>query len=652
MYRLIKTLLFFNMLILTSFVKAQVCTGTFGQPLINQTFGQGNNTDNWYGPLSQYAPGATTYTTFVGPPGPNPLNLSPNQSGLVKTPGTPGNPYPIYWQPHADHTGDANGLMLLIDGIATRTVFFEQKMDNLCPNTTLRLSIWVLNANSPAANAQPPNMILRVVDPDNNLLGSTSTGDILADRTWHQYSLDFNNSSSSTITLQLVNSTATNSGNDFALDDITVQACGPGITPFFNTNDPSLNMCVDNTISFTVNANIFPEYINPVYQWQENTGTGWIDIAGKTTKQANIDFQNRPSGTYQYRLITAINGNIDQVNCRAVSDPITVTVNPKPIATAEVFGNRNNSICTGNTLQLNASGGTSYSWTGPNQFTSTEKSPSIPNATKVIEGLYTVQVTAKGCTSKAQVEVHILDPIVITTNATTATICEGKSVQLTASGGTSYFWQPSKGLSDPQIPDPIASPTENTTYTVRVANDVCSETAEITVNVNKKAKADAGADQKILTGQKINLNGKSSGDDVSYYWTPTDYLDDPTKLNPVASPTQDITYTLNVVSNSGCTSSTDDVLIKVYPKVIIPNTFSPNGDGINDTWNIPAAESFPNPVIKVTNRYGQLVYQSTGAFKPWDGKMNGKDLPPAVYYYTVYLNEDFKTYSGWVMLMR
>jgi hypothetical protein len=60
-----------------------------------------------------------------GPPGPNPLALSPNHSGLVKTPATPGNPYPIYWQPHADHTGNENGLMLLIDGIATPTVFFE-----------------------------------------------------------------------------------------------------------------------------------------------------------------------------------------------------------------------------------------------------------------------------------------------------------------------------------------------------------------------------------------------------------------------------------------------------------------------------------------------------------------------------------------------
>ncbi|WP_025143127.1 hypothetical protein [Pedobacter jeongneungensis] len=127
MHRLVKSLFFLYLAVLAGTVKAQPCKGTFGKPLINQTFGQGNNTDSWYGPLEQYAPGAYTFTTFMGPPGRSPSALSPNQSGLVKTPATPGNPYPIYWQPHADHTGDDNGLMLLIDGIATPLSFLNKK---------------------------------------------------------------------------------------------------------------------------------------------------------------------------------------------------------------------------------------------------------------------------------------------------------------------------------------------------------------------------------------------------------------------------------------------------------------------------------------------------------------------------------------------
>ncbi len=649
MHSLSKALCFLTILLFANFAKAQLCSGTFGSPLISQTFGQGNSTDSWYGPLAQYAPGASTYTTFVGPPGVSPRNLTANQSGLVKTPATPGNPYPIYWQPHADHTGDPNGLMLLIDGIATQTVFFEQQMDNLCPNTILRLSIWVLNANSPTANAQTPNMSLRITDPNGNVLNEQPTGNVPADLTWHQYSIDFTNGNSSTITLQLINRTPTNSGNDFALDDITVQACGPGINPFFNANNQLLNMCEGNTSNFILDANITAGYANAVYQWQENTGSGWTDIVGKTTKQASIDFSNRISGTYQYRLITAMNGNIDRTYCRAISEPIKVTVNPLPIAKAENIS----PVCSGGTIQLNASGGTSYKWYGPDgQLLSAEKNPTIANATKLMAGTYTVQVTANGCTSPATTTVEVLDPIIPITNIQTASICEGKSVQLEASGGLTYLWRPSKGLSDPQIANPIASPTETTTYTVEVSDGRCSAEAEITVNINKNATADAGTDQKIVIGQNITLNGKISGDNVSYYWTPSDYLDDPTKLHPIATPTEDITYTLHASSNLGCNSSSDEVFIKVYPKVVIPNTFSPNGDNVNDTWNIPTVSSFPNPIVRVTNRYGQLIYQSTGTFKPWDGKMNGKDLPPATYYYSIYLNKDFKTYTGWVMLMR
>lgn len=115
MHYTVKAMLFFYILVSASFANAQLCTGTFGKPLINQTFGQGNNTDNWYGPLTLYAPGASTFTTFVGTSNPNRSNLIANQSGLVKTPATPGNPYiNSYWLDHADHTGNENGLMFLI----------------------------------------------------------------------------------------------------------------------------------------------------------------------------------------------------------------------------------------------------------------------------------------------------------------------------------------------------------------------------------------------------------------------------------------------------------------------------------------------------------------------------------------------------------
>ncbi|MBP8067388.1 MAG: gliding motility-associated C-terminal domain-containing protein, partial [Pedobacter sp.] len=197
---------------------------------------------------------------------------------------------------------------------------------------------------------------------------------------------------------------------------------------------------------------------------------------------------------------------------------------------------------------------------------------------------------------------------------------------------------------------PIASPTKTTTYTVSVTNGACTATTDVIINVTKLAKANAGADQKGLAGQSVNLDGTASGDNITYLWSPPDYLDDPTKLNPTATPPKDITYTLTVKSD--CGTSTDDVFVRIYPKVEIKNTFSPNGDGKNDTWNIAALEAFPTHEIKIVNRNGQIVFTNKGKYLPWDGKSHQKDVPIGTYYYTIYLNDDFKTLSGWVFVTR
>lgn len=633
-YLLIFSVIFLNSL--NNKILAQ-CNGTLGDPIKNENFGSGTST---FGP--SLSNGITNYTYVSGTPEDGQYTIAKTISGLNGG----------WIQEIANHTpNDPNGYMMVVNASNSPGIFYQTNITGLCPNTTYEFSAWIINI---LRNAGIKPNVRFTIENDGIEILQFSTNNIQENTGWIRYAQTFVTPVNlGTLTLKMTNQNPGGGGNDLALDDITFSACGPSLIPSIeNSSSTIANICEGSAETFNFNTDVTPGvYQNPKYQWQINTGNGFSDIAGEQTTKLTRQFVNAVTGVYQYRLLVAEGDNINSPNCRIAGSPLTVKVNPLPIATAEFFGNRNNSICLGNTIQLNASGGTSYLWTGPN-FSSTAKSPTIPNATKTMEGTYTVQVTANGCTSTATTDVHILDPIVIATSAPTETICEGNSVQLTASGGTSYLWQPATGLSDPQIPNPIASPTETTIYTVKVSNDGCSETAQITVNVNKNAVADAGADQKIITGQKVTLNGKVSGDGVTYFWTPADYLDDPTKLNPVASPTEDITYTLHAISGLGCNIASDDIFIRVYPKVVIPNTFTPNGDNVNDTWNIPAAAAFPNPVVKITNRYGNLVYQSTGTFKPWDGKMNGKDLPPAVYYYSVYLNEDFQTYTGWLMLIR
>ena len=86
--------------------------------------------------------------------------------------------------------------------------------------------------------------------------------------------------------------------------------------------------------------------------------------------------------------------------------------------------------------------------------------------------------------------------------------------------------------------------------------------------------------------------------------------------------------------------------------VFIPNTFTPNGDGINDTWDIKYLERYPNSTVAVFNRWGQKLFSSAGYPAPWDGKYNGAVLPAGTYYYIIALENGADIISGWVAIIR
>ncbi|QKJ29496.1 beta-propeller fold lactonase family protein [Mucilaginibacter mali] len=87
-------------------------------------------------------------------------------------------------------------------------------------------------------------------------------------------------------------------------------------------------------------------------------------------------------------------------------------------------------------------------------------------------------------------------------------------------------------------------------------------------------------------------------------------------------------------------------------QAIIPNTFSPNGDGVNDTWIIKNIETFPNCTVDIFTRGGQQVYHSVNYTSPWDAKYKGADLPTGVYYYVINLNNGSSPLSGYVAVIR
>ncbi len=143
----------------------------------------------------------------------------------------------------------------------------------------------------------------------------------------------------------------------------------------------------------------------------------------------------------------------------------------------------------------------------------------------------------------------------------------------------------------------------------------------------------AGPDFVIKPGEAAILQGSTGATD--FHWTPDNSLSSPVILHPVAIPEVTTSYFL-VATQDGCTFS-DEAIVYVEEELNITNTFTPNGDGYNDTWEIPSLENYPNCFVEIYDRWGQSLYQTTGygMKKSWDGKSKGKLMEPGVYFYVI-----------------
>ncbi|WP_295719966.1 gliding motility-associated C-terminal domain-containing protein [Mucilaginibacter sp.] len=108
---------------------------------------------------------------------------------------------------------------------------------------------------------------------------------------------------------------------------------------------------------------------------------------------------------------------------------------------------------------------------------------------------------------------------------------------------------------------------------------------------------------------------------------------------------------LTVTDNHGCEASKQILVSELCGESKIPNTFTPNGDGVNDTWAIPSLQDDPKVLVRVFNRYGTLVYRSKGYSNFWNGLSGGKRLPNAVYYYLISRGAGKPLLSGFVAIL-
>jgi gliding motility-associated-like protein len=236
-----------------------------------------------------------------------------------------------------------------------------------------------------------------------------------------------------------------------------------------------------------------------------------------------------------------------------------------------------------------------------------------------------------------------------------ARACLGGSATLTVSnpGGNTIEWYDTPTGGTPLFVGPTYVTPEldrNTTFYVQAVNNTnCASSTRTVASVTiVTPTADAGPDRTIIQGQPTEL--RASGG-VSYQWEPAESLSNANVANPVARPQVTTTYTVTVTTEEGCTA-TDEVTVTVTPAITIPNAFSPNGDRINDVWEIENIQNYPDARVEIFNRWGNQVFSSTGYGTPWDGTLNGQNLPVATYYYIIYLNGSERPVSGHVTIIR
>ena len=162
----------------------------------------------------------------------------------------------------------------------------------------------------------------------------------------------------------------------------------------------------------------------------------------------------------------------------------------------------------------------------------------------------------------------------------------------------------------------------------------------------------AGPDLFVLDDGQKKTKATATGRIISYTWTPSIYLSDTTILQPtIIKPKEDTYYYLAVKGRGDCISH-DTLFIVSLAMPKPPNTFTPNGDGINDTWEIKYLDQYEGCVTEVYNSTGQLLYSNIGYTKPWDGTYKGSPVPSGTYYYVIDPKNGRKKIAGYITVLR
>ena len=622
--------------------------GSTGDPIVNITFGTPTNPD--------FGGGTTTY--FYN--GTTELNDGEYRLGSNVNQGRRD------WHNLQDHTaGQEEGMMLIVNASFDSGEFYRIKVKGLCQQTRFVFSAWIAVANPVSACAnqggpQLPDVRFVIEDRVGTAIASRSTGNIPASAQpqWHPYEFVFDTGDETEFDIVLINDNPGGCGNDLAIDDIQFRPCGPQLALEMETTlkqADTLFFCDDDITPISVGSEITSNdgyTTTPAFQWQtrQDAQATWRDMPGEDRGELSIV----PIHNQWYRLTAA--GSKDDLNnllCRISSDSIRFArVIPQgDVANIEEWG----PICEDESIVLAPSeyigtgvGPVSYQWLldeGDGNGTR-----EIPEATS---SNYEFQVGGATGTVRLRRQAinvcgdrfttHTFDVEVGETVHTTfmlpqQVICADDEPVLLTGGmivngdADVQGVYSGNGVSNGYFYPETAGVGEHTITFSPAAGTLCAEPSRATITVSDTVYLESMVDIVMLPGQRVTLRPQTDASQFS--WSDQAGLSNYHTQYPIASPQETTTYTLTASNVAGC-EKTGEVTVTVLKNLIVPNSFSPNGDGVNDTWEIEGLEAYPNVSLQVFNRWGTLVFSSNGYSSTWEGRFNGAPLPVGMYYYTL-----------------
>lgn len=523
---------------------------------------------------------------------------------------------PLTWHPNFVPCGDktsGNGNMMVVNGSAVINKVVWQQTITVTPNTNYAFSTWITSVlpTNPAVLQFSINGLNL-----GNLINAPATT-----CNWTQFYATWNSGNSTTATISIVNQNLQFAGNDFALDDISFgEVLIKRDLIHVNVEKPVITAGADASIckgsSIQLSASGAAEY-------------SWTPV----NSLSNAATQSPVATPEDARTEYTVTGKT-ALGCIA-QDKIVITHYPD----MQITKTPDQSVCRYATFPLKVSGGMSYSWNPSPEIISGLNTDEPTVQMGLQKTKFKVMITdMHSCKKEDSVEIDIIPYPVFAATGAGKIICLGKTVTLGASGGDVYTWAPAASLDDPSSDAPIASPTENTMYAVHIQDNTCGFDSTININVAVNPLPNISVTKSNdIDCNKPTAELQASGG-VSYLWVPATGLSDPTKANPVAAIDATTTYTVIGRNQYGCEAA-DYVRVSVskagIPRFVVPNAFTPNGDGKNDCFGIQRWGDAKVEEFSIFNRWGQLVFKTNNPGICWNGNLNGQPQPSGTYVYII-----------------